>query len=46
MTAETAVAVLRHAFERWVAEDRRRDLPELIRESLEALLAVTAGRRR
>jgi AcrR family transcriptional regulator len=43
LTAEAGVAVFRIAFERWVAEASQRDLPELIRESLEALRAVTAG---
>jgi AcrR family transcriptional regulator len=43
ITAETAIAVFRNAFERWVAAADHRDLPELIRESLEALQAVTAG---
>ncbi len=44
ITAETAIAVFRNAFERWVVAADQRDLPELIRESLEALQAVTAGR--
>jgi AcrR family transcriptional regulator len=44
VTAETAVAIFRNAFERWVAATEERDLPELIRESLESLQAVTAGR--
>jgi len=43
ITAETAIAVFRNAFERWVAAADQRDLPELIRESLKALQAVTAG---
>ncbi|MDQ3631125.1 MAG: TetR/AcrR family transcriptional regulator [Actinomycetota bacterium] len=43
ITAETAVAVFRNAFERWVATADQRDLPERIRESLEALKEVTAG---
>jgi AcrR family transcriptional regulator len=44
LTAEAAMAVFRVAFERWVAPADQRDLPELIRESLEALGAVAAGR--
>ena len=40
LTAETAIAVFRIAFERWVAADEEQDLPELIRESLEALRAA------
>jgi hypothetical protein len=42
--AETGIAVFRIAFERWVNEPDRRDMPELIRESLDELRAVTAGR--
>jgi AcrR family transcriptional regulator len=44
VVAETAVAVFRVAFERWVAGDDGRELTERIRESLDALRAVTAGR--
>ena len=44
MIAETAVAVFRIAFERWVADTDAGNLPELIRESLQALRAVAAGR--
>ena len=43
ITAETAIAVFRIAFERWVATPDAGDLPQLIRESLDALQAVTAG---
>jgi AcrR family transcriptional regulator len=43
LTAEVGLAVFRIAFERWIAEDEDRDLPELIRESLGQLQAVTAG---
>ncbi len=43
ITAETAIAVFRNAFERWVAAPDRRNLPEIIRESLDTLQAVTAG---
>ena len=39
-----AVAVFRIAFERWTDETNQQDLPRLIRESLDALKAVTAGR--
>jgi AcrR family transcriptional regulator len=45
LTAETAIAVFRIAFERWVAADDQQDLPDLIRESLEALRTVAAGSR-
>jgi AcrR family transcriptional regulator len=44
MTAETVIAVFRNAFERWVAATEQRDLTEVIRESLDALRTVTAGR--
>ena len=43
LAAETAIAVFRDAFERWVAAGDERELPELVRESLDALRAVTAG---
>jgi hypothetical protein len=35
--------VFRSAFERWVAEDTEPELADVVRESLEALRAVTAG---
>jgi hypothetical protein len=44
VTAETGIAVFRNAFERWVAAADDRDLGEFIGESLDTLLAVTAGR--
>ena len=43
LAAETAIAVFRIGFERWISETDQRDLPQLIRESLDALRAVTAG---
>jgi hypothetical protein len=43
LTAETAMAVFRNAFERWVAPGERRELPELLRESLDSMRAVAAG---
>jgi hypothetical protein len=43
LTAEAGIAVFRIAFERWVEETDPRDLPQLIRESLDQLKAVTAG---
>jgi AcrR family transcriptional regulator len=43
LTAEASIAVFRIAFERWVNETHQQDLPQLIRESLDALKAVTAG---
>ena len=42
LTAEAGIAVFRVAFERWVEESNQRDLPRLIRESLDELRAVTA----
>jgi AcrR family transcriptional regulator len=44
LTAEAGIAVFRIAFERWVDETNQRDLPELIRDSLDELKAVAAGR--
>ena len=44
LAADAGIAVFRIAFERWVSETNQRDLPHLIRESLDELKAVTAGR--
>ena len=44
LTAEAGVAVFRVAVERWVNESNRQDLPQLIRESLDELKAVAAGK--
>jgi AcrR family transcriptional regulator len=46
LTAEITVAVFRIAFERWVEDTNTRDLPQLIRESLAEMKAVTAESRR
>jgi hypothetical protein len=43
LTAEAGIAVFRIAFERWVQETNERGLPELIRDSMDELKAVTAG---
>ena len=43
LTAEAGMAVFRIAFERWVGEAEERDLPELIRESLDELKALTVA---
>lgn len=43
LTAEIAIAVLRVAFERWADETTQQDLPEIIRESLDELRALTAA---
>jgi AcrR family transcriptional regulator len=44
LTAEAGIAVFKVAFERYVEETNQQGLPELIRESLDELKAVTAGR--
>jgi len=43
LAAEAGIAVFKIAFERWINETNRRDLPQLIRELLDELKAVTAG---
>jgi AcrR family transcriptional regulator len=43
LAAEAGIAVFKVAFERWVAETDRQDLPRLIRASLDELKAVAAG---
>jgi AcrR family transcriptional regulator len=43
LAAEAGIAVFKVAFERWVNDTNQRDLPQLIRESLDELKAVTAG---
>ncbi len=43
LTAEAAIAVFKVAFESWVEDPGRRQLPLLIRASLEELRALTAG---
>ncbi len=43
LAAEAGIAVFRIAFERWTSEPGQQDLPQLIRESLDELKAVTAG---
>ena len=42
LTAETALAVFRVAFEQWATAEGDEDLPTLIRSSLDALRTVTA----
>jgi AcrR family transcriptional regulator len=44
LAAEAGIAVFRIAFERWTTEDCQPDLAKLIRESLDELKDVTAGR--
>jgi AcrR family transcriptional regulator len=43
LAAEAGIGVFKVAFERWIGEGERRDLPQLIRESFDELKAVTAG---
>jgi AcrR family transcriptional regulator len=43
LAAEAGIAVFRIAFERWIEETEQRDLPGLMRESLDELRVVTAG---
>ena len=43
LTAEAGIAVFKVAFERWISNARELDFPELIRETLDGLKAVTAG---
>ncbi len=44
LTAEAGIAVFKVAFVHWVDQPSQQDLPRLIRESLDELKAVTAGR--
>jgi AcrR family transcriptional regulator len=44
LTAEAGIAVFRVAFEGWIADTNERTFSQLIRESLDELKAVTAGR--
>ena len=44
LAAETGIAVFKVAFERWVSDDDQRGLLHFIRESFEALRAMTTGR--
>jgi AcrR family transcriptional regulator len=44
LTAEAGIAVFRIAFDAWVSDPSQRDLSQHIRESLDELKAVTAGR--
>ncbi len=43
LAAEAGIAVFRIAFERWTSQTNQPDLPQVIRESLDELKAVTAG---
>ena len=44
LTAEAGIAVFKTAFERWISEPDQQDFAKLIRESLDELKAVTAGK--
>jgi AcrR family transcriptional regulator len=44
LAAEAGIAVFKIAFERWISGTNQRDMPQLIRESLDELKAVTAGK--
>jgi AcrR family transcriptional regulator len=44
LAAEAGIAVFRIAFERWHDEANQREFPELVRESLDELKSVTAGK--
>jgi AcrR family transcriptional regulator len=44
LAAETGIAVFKVAFERWIDGTSKQDLPSLIRDSLDELRVVTAGR--
>jgi len=44
LAAEAGIAVFKIAFERWASEASHADLPQVIRESLDELKAVTAGK--
>jgi hypothetical protein len=41
---EAGIAVFRIAFDRWTSQTSQPDLPQLIRDSLDELKAVTAGK--
>ena len=44
LAAETGVAVFKAAFARWIAEPGQADLPGMIRDSMDALRGMLAGR--
>jgi AcrR family transcriptional regulator len=44
LTAEAGVAVFKISFERWINDAKRRDLSQHVRESLNELKAVAAGK--
>jgi len=44
LTAEAGIAIFKIAFERWISLSDQQDLPQFIRETLDELKAVTAGK--
>ena len=46
LTAEAGIAVFKVAFDLWVNQTEQRELPQLIRDSLDELKAVTSGAER
>jgi AcrR family transcriptional regulator len=44
LTAEAGIAVFKVSFERWTSDTSQADLPQLMRESLDELKAVTGGK--
>lgn len=45
LTAEAGIAAFKTAFQRWLKEPAQQDFAKLIRESIDELKAVTAGKR-
>jgi AcrR family transcriptional regulator len=45
LAAESGIAVLKTAFERWTGDDHSRPLEDVMRESVEQLKSLTGGRR-
>jgi hypothetical protein len=43
LTAEAGIVAFKVAYERWVQQPTKRNLPRLIQESLDQLRAITAG---
>jgi hypothetical protein len=43
LTAEVGIAAFKVAFERWVQQPTKRDLPRLVRESMTRLTSITAA---
>lgn len=43
LAADTAMAVFRNAFDRWIADPRHQDLPTLFRDGLSELASILSG---